>query len=213
MVHALCIRRITTLAGSIAVCWSAVRAFSQRGTEELHCTARWSTRCCQFDCWRLPLPCQHDASQVEQCIHRSLILITVFAIEQQQNMMRKKFVSSIVLWYLFSGTTLFLNKYIVSYQGGDALFLGKRIDPMVWWIVDSIDSFAQVLYNCSRALWSAISTLAMHLKYCQYFANRMKIRTSRGQPSQRSICNCYLSISSSLLWLAFWGKSWILWIE
>lgn len=31
----------------------------------------------------------------------------------------------IVLWYFFSFTTLFLNKYIVSYEKGDATMLGK----------------------------------------------------------------------------------------
>lgn len=32
----------------------------------------------------------------------------------------------ISLWYFFSGTTLFLNKYIISFQKGDAMFLGKK---------------------------------------------------------------------------------------
>lgn len=31
----------------------------------------------------------------------------------------------IVLWYFFSATTLFLNKYIISFQDGDAMLLGN----------------------------------------------------------------------------------------
>lgn len=31
----------------------------------------------------------------------------------------------LVLWYIFSGCTLFLNKYILSYMNGDPTILGK----------------------------------------------------------------------------------------
>jgi solute carrier family 35 protein E2 len=31
----------------------------------------------------------------------------------------------LVLWYIFSGCTLFLNKYILSYMHGDPTILGK----------------------------------------------------------------------------------------
>lgn len=31
----------------------------------------------------------------------------------------------LVLWYVFSGCTLFLNKYILSYMGGDPTILGE----------------------------------------------------------------------------------------
>lgn len=32
----------------------------------------------------------------------------------------------LTLWYIFSGCTLFLNKYILSYMGGDPTVLGKH---------------------------------------------------------------------------------------
>lgn len=31
----------------------------------------------------------------------------------------------LILWYIFSGCTLFLNKYILSYMNGDPTILGK----------------------------------------------------------------------------------------
>lgn len=31
----------------------------------------------------------------------------------------------LILWYIFSGCTLFLNKYILSYMNGDPTVLGK----------------------------------------------------------------------------------------
>jgi len=32
----------------------------------------------------------------------------------------------LILWYIFSGCTLFLNKYILTTLNGDPTFLGKR---------------------------------------------------------------------------------------
>ncbi len=32
----------------------------------------------------------------------------------------------LVLWYFWSGCTLFLNKYVVFYMKGDATFLGEK---------------------------------------------------------------------------------------
>lgn len=34
-------------------------------------------------------------------------------------------ITFLVLWYFFSGCTLFLNKYILSYLNGDPTVLGK----------------------------------------------------------------------------------------
>lgn len=34
----------------------------------------------------------------------------------------------LLLWYFFSGCTLFLNKYILAYQNGNPTVLGKRLD-------------------------------------------------------------------------------------
>lgn len=36
----------------------------------------------------------------------------------------------LVLWYLFSGCTLFLNKYILSYMNGDPTVLGEY-EPVI----------------------------------------------------------------------------------
>lgn len=36
----------------------------------------------------------------------------------------------LTLWYVFSGCTLFLNKYILSYMEGDPTILGKQM--IVW---------------------------------------------------------------------------------
>ena len=33
----------------------------------------------------------------------------------------------LILWYVFSGCTLFLNKYILSYMEGDPTILGKKL--------------------------------------------------------------------------------------
>ncbi len=37
-----------------------------------------------------------------------------------------KAVLFLVLWYFWSGCTLFLNKYVVFYMKGDPTFLGKN---------------------------------------------------------------------------------------
>lgn len=37
----------------------------------------------------------------------------------------------ITLWYFFSFTTLFLNKYIISYEKGDATMLGKNLSTYI----------------------------------------------------------------------------------
>lgn len=37
----------------------------------------------------------------------------------------------LVLWYIFSGCTLFLNKYILSYMHGDPTVLGKKNNHLV----------------------------------------------------------------------------------
>ena len=36
-----------------------------------------------------------------------------------------KAVLFLLLWYFWSGCTLFLNKYVVFYMKGDSIFLGK----------------------------------------------------------------------------------------
>ncbi|KAH7643014.1 solute carrier family 35 member e2-like protein [Dermatophagoides farinae] len=36
----------------------------------------------------------------------------------------RRLIRYLLLWFIFSATTLFLNKYIVSYQNGDPMFLG-----------------------------------------------------------------------------------------
>ena len=47
--------------------------------------------------------------------------------EQQASGMPPKAVMYLLLWYFWSGCTLFLNKYVVFYMKGDSTFLGERI--------------------------------------------------------------------------------------
>lgn len=57
----------------------------------------------------------------------------------------------IILWYFFSGTTLFLNKYTISYQNGDAMFIG---------VIQ--------LFCCSSLSY-------IYLQYRNWFSKRMKL--------------------------------------
>ena len=40
----------------------------------------------------------------------------------------------LILWFVFSGCTLFLNKYILSYMEGDPTILGKKIMFLLYFI-------------------------------------------------------------------------------
>ncbi|XP_075677829.1 solute carrier family 35 member E2A-like [Dermatophagoides pteronyssinus] len=71
----------------------------------------------------------------------------------------RRLIRYLLLWFLFSGTTLFLNKYIVSYQNGDPMFLG---------VIQ--------LLCCSLGSYT-------YLKFCHYFSiindhdDKLKLRS------------------------------------
>ena len=62
----------------------------------------------------------------------------------------------LILWYIFSGFTLFLNKYILTYMEGDPTMLGKNISnfflPMLKFIMKNV--FNRCLSNDNdRIVW------------------------------------------------------------
>jgi len=45
----------------------------------------------------------------------------------KQGLLNVRALFFLVLWYFFSGCTLFLNKYILTYMNGDPTVLGKAV--------------------------------------------------------------------------------------
>lgn len=74
----------------------------------------------------------------------------------------------IILWYFFSGTTLFLNKYTISYQNGDAMFIGNLSCNFKQTFMKSNFSGVIQLFCCSSLSY-------IYLQYRNWFSKRMKL--------------------------------------
>lgn len=54
--------------------------------------------------------------------------IVIIAEKRMENGLHSfRAITFLVLWYFFSGCSLFMNKYILSYLNGDPTVLGKSI--------------------------------------------------------------------------------------
>ena len=51
--------------------------------------------------------------------------VVLLASDKKDGLLNSRALLFLTLWYLFSGCTLFLNKYILSYMEGDPTILGK----------------------------------------------------------------------------------------
>lgn len=74
----------------------------------------------------------------------------------------------LILWYVFSGCTLFLNKYILSYMEGDPTILGKQMTVLIcnnWRIM------------CKIKILMTMLIISIKLKFQNFFfsANYMYI--------------------------------------
>jgi len=70
----------------------------------------------------------HDAQPKQYADHaRKREDVIVLTSDTKGGLFNPRALLFLTLWYVFSGCTLFLNKYILSYMEGDPTILGKRL--------------------------------------------------------------------------------------
>lgn len=71
-------------------------------------------------------PATHDAQPKQHADHiRKREDVIVLTSDTKGGLFNPRALLFLILWYVFSGCTLFLNKYILSYMEGDPTILGK----------------------------------------------------------------------------------------
>ena len=74
------------------------------------------------------LPAFHDAQPKQHADHvRKREDVIVLTSDTKGGLFNSRALLFLTLWYVFSGCTLFLNKYILSYMEGDPTILGKQL--------------------------------------------------------------------------------------
>lgn len=70
----------------------------------------------------------HDTQPKQYADHakRTREDVIVLTSDTKGGLLNPRALLFLTLWYVFSGCTLFLNKYILSYMEGDPTILGKR---------------------------------------------------------------------------------------
>jgi len=73
-------------------------------------------------------PAFHDAQPKQHADHvRKREDVIVLTSDTKGGLFNSRALLFLTLWYVFSGCTLFLNKYILSYMEGDPTILGKQM--------------------------------------------------------------------------------------
>lgn len=74
-------------------------------------------------------PVSHDSAQPKQHTDhaRKREDVIVLTSDTKGGLFNPRALLFLTLWYVFSGCTLFLNKYILSYMEGDPTILGKQM--------------------------------------------------------------------------------------
>jgi len=82
-------------------------------------------------------------------------------------------IAFLVLWYFFSGCTLFLNKYILSYLNGDPTILGKYYYHAQYW-VDKCLTFDSFMYfkEHLKWLWRLFVALSNYIYHVECINNQ-----------------------------------------
>lgn len=72
-------------------------------------------------------PVSHDGQPKQHADHvKKREDVIVLTSDTKGGLFNPRALLFLTLWYVFSGCTLFLNKYILSYMEGDPTILGKR---------------------------------------------------------------------------------------
>lgn len=61
----------------------------------------------------------------DQIANGKILNRSISSHNQEQSLLTIRAIICLIIWYFFSFTTLFLNKYIVSVKNGDATILGN----------------------------------------------------------------------------------------
>lgn len=99
-------------------------------------------------------PAFHDAQPKQHADHvKKREDVIVLTSDTKGGLFNSRALLFLTLWYVFSGCTLFLNKYILSYMEGDPTILGKQMIILQPYLL-SKSNLIEYSYFCVKMLSS-----------------------------------------------------------